>query len=219
MKASKKDGGNSNCGRQGQPQDLWPDLSNMAPIRTPFLVLKEQAALLGQKTNNIVTAEVLGPKRGIADQQDDEDFKCGFVVVSFILVAPVLENYHFHLFNIQYSITKPYPARIFAHIQPPLTEKISSEKEPHRGLKDHLFQPRHSLRYQRDACSKHGDGGWRAVNGPVATLVHRLRWRRTKYHFYESLLSFGFRIRQNCERGQIAAPWRLSRRPAPDSCP
>ncbi len=106
MKASKKDGGGANGGRQGQPQDLWPDLSNMAPIRTPFLVLKEQAALLGQKTHNIVTAQVQGPIR--SSEGDD-------VCVYFNLVAPALENYQFRLFEIVYSIIKPYPVRIFTH--------------------------------------------------------------------------------------------------------
>jgi hypothetical protein len=140
MKESKKDGGNANGRQKGQPQDLWPDLSNMVPIRTPFLVLKEQADLLGQKTKNIVTAIVTGPDRGIAalgstGQSDHEDYKDGFVVVSFVLVAPVLENYHFHLFNIQYSITKPYPVSIFAHIRPPFVKKVSSEKALIEALK------------------------------------------------------------------------------------
>jgi len=78
---------------------------------------------------------VIGPKRGVATPDVDADYKNGFVLVSFILVAPVLENYHFHLFNIQYSITKPYPLRIFAHIQPPMTDKVSSEKELIEALK------------------------------------------------------------------------------------
>jgi hypothetical protein len=112
----------------------------MAPVRTPVLVLKEQAALLGKKTKNIVRAEVIGPKRGIpvgefAGQEDYEHFKNGFVLVYFSLVAPVLENYHFQLFTIQYSITKPYPVRIFAVIQPPLVEKVSSEIELVEALK------------------------------------------------------------------------------------
>jgi hypothetical protein len=47
----------------------------------------------------------------------------------------VLENYHFQLFTIQYSITKPYPVRIFAVIQPPLVEKVSSEIELVEALK------------------------------------------------------------------------------------
>jgi hypothetical protein len=135
MSANKKKAGNTNGGHQILPQDLWPDLSNIAPVRTPILVLKEQAALLGQKTKNIVTALVVGPKRGVATPDEDEDYKDGFVLVSFILVAPVLENYHYHLFNIQYSITKPYPVRIFAHIQQPMAEKVSSEKQLVEKLK------------------------------------------------------------------------------------
>ncbi len=37
--------------------DFWPEL-NSAKLRTPLLILKEQAALLGKHTKNLVVADV-----------------------------------------------------------------------------------------------------------------------------------------------------------------
>jgi len=37
--------------------DFWPEL-NSAKLRTPVLILKEQAALLGKHTKNLVVADV-----------------------------------------------------------------------------------------------------------------------------------------------------------------
>jgi len=37
--------------------DFWPDLGSVKP-RTPLLILKEQAALLGKHTKNLVVADV-----------------------------------------------------------------------------------------------------------------------------------------------------------------
>jgi hypothetical protein len=42
-----------------ETNDLWPsDIAANSNLRTPVTILKEQAALLGQKTDNLVIATV-----------------------------------------------------------------------------------------------------------------------------------------------------------------
>jgi hypothetical protein len=75
--------------------DLWGDLIT-EPVRTPITILKEQAALLGSKTHQMVMADV-------KTEVDDEEF-----VHAFELVVPSLQYYRYRLFTVQHSITQ-YP--------------------------------------------------------------------------------------------------------------
>jgi hypothetical protein len=69
--------------------DLWPsDLVAEIP-RTPMNILREQAAALGKRTNNIVQAKV----KGYTD--DANDF-----ILEFNLFVPTLSNYKYTLFTI-----------------------------------------------------------------------------------------------------------------------
>lgn len=83
-------------------QDLWPkDIAPAAPpIKPPVTLLREQAALLGTKTKNIVEAEVI-PLNPL-----NKTFGFGFQ-----LVGPALNNYRFPLFNVEYPI-EMYPVRM-----------------------------------------------------------------------------------------------------------
>ncbi len=40
-------------------EDLWPDFEKTAPEKSPITVIKEQAAKLGDKTNQMVFAEIV----------------------------------------------------------------------------------------------------------------------------------------------------------------
>ena len=83
--------------------DLWPKELSTVDQRSPLTILKEQASLLGEKTQNIVIAvlanyDMFGPLlRG------NYPFKYGFV-----LTCPALGNYRFRLFSIGYGINM-YP--------------------------------------------------------------------------------------------------------------
>jgi hypothetical protein len=67
----------------------------------PVVILKEQASLLGQRTQNLVEARVLpGQSRN----------NSGFVYY-FELVAPALDNYRYQLFEISHGV-EFYPVRI-----------------------------------------------------------------------------------------------------------
>ena len=82
--------------------DLWPEVIKYTDMKAPVNILKEQAALLGNKTQNIVTAKV-----SPFDTPGESPF-----VYSFLIVATALGNYHYELFKIEYDI-EFYPARIY----------------------------------------------------------------------------------------------------------
>ena len=84
--------------------DLWPndiDIDTMPDITTPISMLKEQASLLGQKTKNIVEAEV-----------KSRDAGNGRISVSFNLVAPALNKYRYELFQISHHGIELYPVSL-----------------------------------------------------------------------------------------------------------
>lgn len=72
-------------------ESLWPEDIARATITTPIAILKEQAAILSDRTKNAVVAEVT------SDGAEDG------IVVRFILFAPSL-NYRVKLFDLYQSI-------------------------------------------------------------------------------------------------------------------
>lgn len=73
--------------------DLWPEDIQIVREKAPVAVLKEQATFLGQRTKNIVTAEVVpwGP--------DTSGF--GF---HFYIVGPAIGNYQYRLFTMWHDM-------------------------------------------------------------------------------------------------------------------
>lgn len=97
--------------------DLWPnDMETYDELAdTPLGILKEQASLLGERTKNVVRAEVrvtttnsnsfdrfgiIGSTGG-----NDDSF-----LYEFFIVAPFLENYKFRLFVVRQKVMALYPA-------------------------------------------------------------------------------------------------------------
>ena len=86
--------------------NLWPhDIAQEAPVIGPIRLLKEQAALLPDLTDGLVTAEVRG-----ADDSGGMTY-----VDDFYLFGPQIRYRHL-LFSIQYPITSGYPATIYSGI-------------------------------------------------------------------------------------------------------
>ncbi len=81
--------------------DLWPDDIQVVKVKAPVTILREQASLLGQRTKNIVRAEV-----HVVAGLHFHPF-----VFSFHIVGPALGNYRYKLFEIRHGI-ELYPARI-----------------------------------------------------------------------------------------------------------
>jgi hypothetical protein len=88
--------------------DLWGDLG-VANVLTPVAILREQAALLGTKTQQLIEAKVETETYG-------KDFKH-----SFNLVVPALDNYRYELFWVKHDIDL-YPVQTFGQGQSAKTE-------------------------------------------------------------------------------------------------
>ncbi len=73
--------------------DLWPEYLTVTEMKAPIAILREQASLLGKKTQNIVQA-----------QTDRVDADSDVFYYVFHIVAPGLGNYRYRLFAIRHNI-------------------------------------------------------------------------------------------------------------------
>lgn len=82
--------------------DLWPsNFEETAEIVSrPIQILKEQASLLGQKTDNFV----LGRVEPIPYTYPDN-----WLIYKFVLVAPYLGHYVYELFSVRNQLPNEYP--------------------------------------------------------------------------------------------------------------
>ena len=80
--------------------DLWPDLTGEPEVKSPLLILREQAAKLGAKTSNIIEAEVT------ANPSNN-----GGLYVRFMLKAPALNGYEYVLLSINQPVDL-YPVNL-----------------------------------------------------------------------------------------------------------
>jgi len=100
--------------------DLWPqDLQADERQRAPVTILKEQASLLGQKTRNLLEAEV----RQRAARQG---FSLDVFFFDFYLVAPALGHYRFKLFSAWHDI-RFYP--LFVQLDEDLEREVCHKGE------------------------------------------------------------------------------------------
>lgn len=107
--------------------DFWPADIADSNLVTPVTILKEQAALLGEKTRQLVKGEVVTQTTG------------SMLVHYFYIVAPTL-NYRFELFNISHGVNF-YPLTLtYLNSARP----IKSEAEFKEKLKE-IFAAQHTL--------------------------------------------------------------------------
>jgi hypothetical protein len=78
--------------------DFWGDIAPSA-VRTPLAIMREQAALLGKKTKNLVEAEVRTTAKGIRFEH------------VFNLVVPSFDDYRYQLFVAEHG-PHLYPASV-----------------------------------------------------------------------------------------------------------
>ena|ERR1019366_1094536 len=71
--------------------DFWPDDIGQSDLKTPVALLREQATALGEKTKNVVTAEVASSSDG------------GWIVHDLYIVAPAI-NYRYQLLTIRHPL-------------------------------------------------------------------------------------------------------------------
>jgi hypothetical protein len=82
-------------------KDLWGELPVESEIKLPVTILKEQASILGEKTNKILEARV-----------DPITIAGEAVAYSFDIIAPALSNYRFKVLYITHPAIFVYPLHI-----------------------------------------------------------------------------------------------------------
>jgi hypothetical protein len=106
--------------------DLWPNLEEEVPERTPVRILREQASLLVRKTGGLVQAFVRTAARGELFEH------------RFILAVRRLEDYEYELFTIQHDMSV-YPLQ--AYVQG-ASSTLKNEEEFVAWLRDILSAKR-----------------------------------------------------------------------------
>jgi hypothetical protein len=122
-------------------KSLWPNEISVASNEVaPVTILREQASLLGEKTQNLVIAKVdsrAGETRDfvydimkplINEVTQAKQLNSLFHDI-FYLVAPALDNYRFELFRVTRSVEQFYPIRIHSDTLDMQGREIASEDE------------------------------------------------------------------------------------------
>jgi hypothetical protein len=93
--------------------DFWPaDLATIGAAITPVSILREQATILSDRTQGLVTGEVVSMPLA-PGERSFLDFivaapKCEFRS-RFLLLVPALDNYRYLLLEVLYPIDSSYP--------------------------------------------------------------------------------------------------------------
>jgi len=108
-------------------KSLWGDLSELAPERTPFLLLQEQANYLQGATNEIL--------EGRAQRQMSTVGKK--VNATLDVVAPALQRYYIAILGLTYDASMLYPVDVEDFLSG-VVRAASSEDELKKLLREIL---------------------------------------------------------------------------------
>ena len=97
-------------------------------------ILRQQAALLGRKTKNIVEGQV--ETKRVKDIKESSQEK--LLEHSFYLVAPALDFYKYPLFRVQHGIMDWYPLKIFIDVLGPIEKPTSKTADLNSRAQAHL---------------------------------------------------------------------------------
>jgi hypothetical protein len=129
--------------------DLWPSFTDIPKKRTPHAILEEQAALLGDKTQNIVQAET---KRSSTSMHVTE----GGIVnapffYEFFIKAPILK-YKYKLFSIAHDVFL-YPTTFYIDndieeeiLQGKMEDIIAHDEEEYIALLQKIFNSKKTIK-------------------------------------------------------------------------
>lgn len=112
--------------------DLWGELPLTETARTPVTILREQAALLEKKTENVLQGNIhIRPST----------YGNGFSA-SFDIIAPSLDDYSYRVLTIDYPISM-YPLKIREEVtgRPPMPIECSNEESFMQALGEILAHP------------------------------------------------------------------------------
>jgi len=85
-----------------QAENLWGEIPKKGNLRTPIAILREQATLLGQATNNVLQGDV-----SMGRDTFGPEFQ-----ISLSIVAPALDDYRIFLVRVTHELML-YPLTVF----------------------------------------------------------------------------------------------------------
>jgi hypothetical protein len=112
-------------------ESLWPaEFESPTADLPPVTILKQQAALLGQMTKNLIEGEV---ETRTDDSQRDLHH-------TFFLVAPALNFYRYPLLEVEHKATRLYPAtiKVLGGDAPPFAPPLNNHAYNEADLKGQL---------------------------------------------------------------------------------
>ncbi len=83
-------------------ENLWGELPQTGTIRTPLVILREQAAFLGDMTNRILESGIHAQRNMLP----------GKFIADLNIIAPTLDRYRITIAQIKYDLTKTYPVEL-----------------------------------------------------------------------------------------------------------
>jgi len=100
-------------------ENLWPNL-DLEGTTTPRSIIIDQAQNLSNTTKNVLKGDI---ERINSQTENQLEFK-------FNIIAPVLNDYIYHLFTLRYSLLKMYPTTIrFNGLTIPCEDEASFKKK------------------------------------------------------------------------------------------
>ncbi|MDY6786329.1 MAG: hypothetical protein SW833_28055 [Cyanobacteriota bacterium] len=99
-------------------KDLWGEISQAKVLRTPYVILKEQASQLNQKTQGLLLGEVYKSikqnqfKASLSEQINPKKSRHQEQFVNILRIkAPSLNNYTYSVVQVEYPIAL-YPVKV-----------------------------------------------------------------------------------------------------------
>ncbi|MEW6357849.1 MAG: hypothetical protein AB1696_16060 [Planctomycetota bacterium] len=95
-------------------QNLWGDLPEVKEANTPIVILREQASLVGQMTDNLLEAEVRIRQQdkkisiGLGGEVTESRMTIPDIEACLDIVAPPLDHYTITVVEIRHGV-EPYP--------------------------------------------------------------------------------------------------------------
>jgi hypothetical protein len=89
-------------------KNLWGELPKTAMVKTPYAILLEQAAILRDMTNGLLSGDV----KRIQTEFDEQGSMGERFKVKLLVVAPALANYSYTVVVITYPVSTLYPVTV-----------------------------------------------------------------------------------------------------------
>lgn len=113
-------------------RDFWPESVNVEAVIPPAVLLREQAALLAEKTKGLVRGEVTTTEQrfeSVEEYLQEAIPPDGFVeyVHTLYLVVPALGNYRYALLTVRHDF-QPYPC-VVEYLPSRSSHKVEWERD------------------------------------------------------------------------------------------